>query len=183
MNLLAGSALPSRRCFLKERRMSYEDEPMDPDRNPGDPEGSRDAVADRVKLPAIFLIIVGVLNIFGALYFVVDGALIFANPDMVKKNMEEMNKAFNLPNQEVGVGAGAGIFYLALGVVALLAAALTILGGARMVALKSHGLAVTASVVAAIPCLSSMGCCCFGEAVGIWCLIVLMNADVRAAFR
>jgi hypothetical protein len=52
-----------------------------------------------------------------------------------------------------------------------------------MVSLKSYGLAMTGSILAAIPCLSAMGCCGIGEAVGIWSLIVLMSADVKSAFR
>jgi hypothetical protein len=147
----------------------------------GDQESAQNAAADRVKLPAIFLIIVGVLNIFGALYFVFNGALILANPEMIKKNMQEINKQFNLPDQDIG--AGQGIFYLALGAFGILAAAITILGGVRMISLKSYALAVTGSVLAVIPCLSAMGCCCIGEGVGIWSLVVLMNADVKAAFR
>ena len=161
--------------------MSYEDEPLDPSRGAGESDGARDVIADKVKIPAIFLIIVGVLNIFGALWIGGEGVMVLANPDMINRNMEQMNKQFNLPKQEIG--AGYGIFYLAQAAVGLLAAAITIFGGIRMVGLKSYALAVSASVIAAVPCVSTMGCCCVGEAVGIWCLIVLLSADVKAAFR
>jgi hypothetical protein len=76
-----------------------------------------------------------------------------------------------------------GIIYFVLCVFSLLAAAITIFGGMRMLKLTSYGLAVFASVLAAIPCISPMGCCGIGEGAGIWSFVVLMNADVRSAFR
>ena len=162
--------------------MNDEDEPLDQGRaSSGDSDGPHDVIAERVKLPAIFLIIVGAMNIFGALYYVGNGVLILVNPDQVNRTMEQYKKQLNLPDQQIG--AGQVIFNMVLGAICLLAAAITIFGGIRMVGLKSYGLAVTAAVTAAVPCVSTMGCCCIGEAVGIWCLIVLLSADVKAAFR
>jgi hypothetical protein len=60
---------------------------------------------------------------------------------------------------------------------------LVILGGVRMLSLKSYGLAFLASVTAAVPCVSLIACCGVGEIVGIWALVVLLQPDVRAAFR
>jgi hypothetical protein len=65
----------------------------------------------------------------------------------------------------------------------LLVGLLGIIGGWRMLSLKSYGLAVLASVLVAIPCISPGGCCCLGQIVGIYSLIVLLSADVRAAFQ
>ena len=72
----------------------------------------------------------------------------------------------------LGIGGLGGLFSL-----------LTILGAVRMMALKSYGLAVFVSVLAAVPCISCMACCGPGEGVGIWALVVLLNPEVRSAFR
>jgi hypothetical protein len=67
--------------------------------------------------------------------------------------------------------------------VGLLIAVLPLLGGIRMLSLRSYALCVVGSISAALPCLSCGGTCCFGEIIGIWALIVLINTDVRAAFQ
>jgi hypothetical protein len=73
--------------------------------------------------------------------------------------------------------------YVGLGGLVFLAAIITILGSVQMMRLKSYGLAVTGAILAAIPGPSLLGCCCVGAIVGIWALVVLMNSDVKAAFR
>ena len=58
---------------------------------------------------------------------------------------------------------------------------IVILGGASMLTRSSRGLSIFASLLAMIPFVSSC-CCVIGLPIGIWSLIVLMNADVKAAF-
>ena len=54
-----------------------------------------------------------------------------------------------------------------------------IVGALKMKALRSYGFAVTSAVLVMLPC----SCCCLaGLPVGIWALVVLMSADVKAAF-
>ncbi len=57
----------------------------------------------------------------------------------------------------------------------------TVLGAARMRAAKGRGLALTGSILAMIPCFTS--CCLAGLPIGIWAIVVLSNADVKAAFE
>ena len=61
-------------------------------------------------------------------------------------------------------------------------ALLNIIGGIQMLRLRSYGLALFASILAAIPCISCSACCGLGEGIGIWALVVLLNPEVRAAF-
>jgi uncharacterized BrkB/YihY/UPF0761 family membrane protein len=47
---------------------------------------------------------------------------------------------------------------------------------------RSHwGLAMAASILAMIPCISP--CCIIGLPIGIWCLVVLTKPEVKAAFH
>jgi hypothetical protein len=133
----------------------------------------------RVRLPAIFLIIVGLLNIPGSLFWALTGANAIWNAEA----NEEISKQMNLPKTDPGQMKMGGYFYFGLCVVSFIAAAITIFGGVRMLKLKSYPLAVIASAFAVIPCVSPMGCCGLGEATGIWAFVVLMNADVRSSFR
>jgi len=54
------------------------------------------------------------------------------------------------------------------------------LAAMKMRALQSWPMAVAASALAIIPCLSP--CCCIGIPVGIWALIVLFDSNVKASF-
>jgi hypothetical protein len=58
---------------------------------------------------------------------------------------------------------------------------LMIVGGLRMRQLQGYGLAMTASILAWIPCTSP--CCIVSIPFGIWAFVVLLDADVKQAFR
>jgi hypothetical protein len=65
----------------------------------------------------------------------------------------------------------------------LISALLAIIGGIRMLQLRSYGLVMIASLVTAVPCLSPSACCLLGEIVGLWAIVVLISPVTRAAFR
>jgi hypothetical protein len=132
----------------------------------------RNEISDRLKVPAIGLIITGSLNIilgivviFSALFGTASGSL---------------NRGFS--GNEEKIGYFIGFFGPSLiGVLSAIFAPLIIFGGIRMLSGKSRNLAICAAVLATIP-LSS---CCFiaGSIFGIWTLVVLMKPDVKAFFQ
>lgn len=63
----------------------------------------------------------------------------------------------------------------------LLVAIFIIYAALKMKELKQWNLAVVASILAMIPCISP--CCIIGLPIGIWSLVVLMRPDVKAAFK
>jgi hypothetical protein len=65
-------------------------------------------------------------------------------------------------------------------IVGLCCSGFIILGAQKMKGLESYGLAIAASILAMLPC---GGCCLIGLPFGIWALVVLCDADVKAAFR
>jgi hypothetical protein len=73
---------------------------------------------------------------------------------------------------------GSGVIFLNL--FQLAASGFIFFGALKMKNLESHGLAMAASIVAIIPCFTS---CFFAIPAGIWSLVVLCKADVKAAFR
>jgi hypothetical protein len=143
---------------------------------PGGP--SPDAAA-KVSGPAIGLIIVGALNAAMGAYNIFQGAMganaqIQAPPEM-QGDQQAMEMFETLQN----LGGGTAI---AVGVITALVGLLIIFGGLKMKNLQSYGLAMTASVLALIPCVSPSACCLIGIGIGIWSLIVLMKPEVKAAF-
>jgi hypothetical protein len=150
---------------------------------------SPSALSGRVLPPAIGLIMVAVLNALVCVYFIFSGIFTSTLSDA---QFEEQAKAYWTPEmraqlQQQGsmatVRSASLIICVGGGALGLFLSLLTIIGAVRMMTLKSYVLAVFVSVLAAIPCVSCMGCCGVGEGIGIWSLVVLLNNDVRAAFR
>jgi hypothetical protein len=154
----------------------------------------------RVQAPAIALIVVGVLNLLVALLQVVGTLWIAVQPaDAARKQQEEMLGQFEKIFPGVGKAAkeqqaqqnktpeeekiSSVIQNIGLSVLMIAIAILTMLGGFRMKSMRSYALSIVGAITAAIPCLSCGGCCGFGQIVGIWALIVLLNEQVKAAFR
>jgi predicted Zn finger-like uncharacterized protein len=128
----------------------------------GAPSGDQEKARGMVNVPGILLIVYGILAVIACLLTTCSG--------IVQANMQGVDKD-TVP-----------ILYVSscLGFLTLIPAALTIFGGIKMRALQSYSLAMTGSIAAMFiwPC-----CCLVGIGIGVWSLIVLMNADVKAAFR
>jgi hypothetical protein len=153
----------------------------------------------RVQAPAIALIVVGLVNLLVTILQVgltiwmavipaqqlqqmVKDRLAIAEqsglvtPEM-RKNLEE-----NWSNPDAAKASSLSQNVISSLLTALLMV-LTLIGGIRMRSLHSYGLSVAGAISAAIPCITCSGTCCFGEIIGIWALVVLLNADVKAAFH
>jgi len=143
---------------------------------PSSPAGTVTAVApntagaaEQVAGPAIGLMITAGLG------FLVQAASLFMN----------LFGASILASQAQGNEALAHMFSGAAGAViaglAMIVAIVIFMGAAKMKKLQSHGFAVTASVIAMLPCVSP--CCLIGLPIGIWALVVLNKPEVKAAFN
>lgn len=149
--------------------------------------GSLEAAKKKVGAPGMLLIIVGLLSLLieGGLL-----ALASTNPnafaDWYQKTLidsqqdpkvkADIQQQFDQQKAGMRLDSPFNFGSYALGAVL---AVLTILGGVKMRGLSGYGLAMTGSVAAIIPI---SGCCCVTMPVGIWALIVLVNADVKRAF-
>jgi hypothetical protein len=155
---------------------------------------------ERVKLPAVFLIIVGVFNLLvglvagGAVAIIgsmpaeqLHGKLLKMYEDVEKQNPNHpiIGPAVKeLRNQDPQSFKNSAM--IQYGLVSggwLIAALVVIFGGIRMFQLRSYGICILASIVAAVPCISVTSCCCLGEVIGIWSIVVLLSPHVRMAFR
>lgn len=158
-----------------------------------DPKNDSDEgpIRARVALPAILLILVSVLNVLGGIYLMFNAVLIKSGraDAQISKQWDGMDENSRKEAENAGwteanffefAKTTANVF-LGWGTFSALVAALTLLGARRMRSLHSYGLAMTAAVLTAIPCVTP--CCLIGQIAGIWAVIVLMNPDVRKAFH
>lgn len=152
--------------------MSGVPNPYDSPKAPGGWKAGLDA-AEAVKLPAILLMVAGGIGVAMHLLGIVLNLLGVG-----------MMAAGNVPD---GGGADKGMV-LAQGIGSVVGAgvglgldALVLYGALKMMNLQQYGLAMAASIVAMLPCIS-LGCC-IGLPVGIWSIVVLVKPEVKSAFR
>lgn len=156
-----------------------------------DPAMIAAAARQRVLFPAIFLLVSAALNIAVAVLLAVLGVAYGAvPPDQVQK-LEQMMSQQNPQQWEELQRRGytmnnvlelaTRMFFTGGGVTGF-AGLLILLGGIRMIQLRSYGLAVFASLLSAIPCISPSGCLMLGVMAGVWSLVVLLDVDVRSSF-
>lgn len=131
---------------------------------------------DRVKSPALALIIVAAIGlvfvVISLIMNLVGGgagqAVPIADPEM-RAMMESL--------QGGGSIVGAIISFL----IGAAANGLVLFAGLKMKNLESYGISMAGAIVAIIPCLSP--CCIVGIPFGIWALVVLLNDEVKTAFK
>ncbi len=136
---------------------------------------------ERLKVPAILLVILGVL---GLLFTVIGPFLKASMMDTMLQVFEKMNVPLNADQRSQMVAAktaGLGlsdIFSLALG---LAVNTVILVGGLKMMKLQSWGLALASAILVMLPCGSC--CCLIGLPIGIWAIIQLNKPEVKSAFR
>jgi len=139
---------------------------------------------DRVALPGLFLIIIGLISVVIVVGLI---AVWWIAPDVVAKPNYDLMK--DLTKNQPGAVPPYDDFVkqqriqsTGIGILQLVGSIFIFLGGIKMRALQGYGIAMTGSIMAIIP-LCTNYCCCTSMPFGIWALVVLMNADVKAAFR
>ena len=123
--------------------------------------------ASRVAGPAIALIVFGGLGVAGQILGLISN-LVQIGGGMAVRGQGQMPMV---------VPGGIGIASALIGVVLYV---VVIVGAVKMKNLESYAFAMAASIIAMLPC----SCCCLlGLPFGIWSLVVLSDAGVKAAFR
>lgn len=126
---------------------------------------------DQISLPATLLMVfagIGILlQVVGLLFRILGVSLGAMSRDLGGPGgiARMMSGGLGVVASILGILIGGFIIYAAL----------------QMKGLQNYPMAMAASILSMIPCLSP--CCCLGLPLGIWCLVVLMRPEVKAAFR
>ncbi len=139
------------------------------------------ATAARLKLPAILLIIFGVLGLLMTLA----GPFLKAFwVNLMIHFIDQMNAQIppeSRSQMEAAAKAGFGlqdVFGLVLG---LVVNSVILMGGLKMLKLQTWGLGLAAVILIMLPCGSF--CCCVGLPLGIWMVILLNKPEVKSSFH
>ena len=132
---------------------------------PGQPMPNAAEAKQKVNGPAIFMMITAGLNMAFAvlgLVMAVLGNTALAGAGMMGEEEAIMRMITGIPGNVLGIITGIII----------------LIGASKMRKLESYGFAMTASILSIVCCP-----CCVGLGAGIWSVVVLSNAQVKASFR
>ena len=137
---------------------------------------SESVVDEKLRIPAIGVLITGILGAGVSLYGVVTSLFSGGKAKEIPPGMPPEAERF-LKGYLNTVEA----YTLPLNLLALILSLVTLLAGIRMLQRRSYGLVMTGVVLGMLPCLSA--CCCTGLPFGIWALVVLSDPEVKNSFR
>jgi len=143
------------------------------------PADGREAALQAVKAPAVALIVTGGLNAVLAIWQ-------FVRFLTLRSSWEQYPGLHEIQDPQVQKMLQTILHwaYGPLGMVnnafGLIVSALVLVGAIKMLELRGYKFAVTASILAMIPCFTP--CCCIGLPFGIWALIVLNRPEVKSQF-
>ncbi len=174
----------------------YEDDDRPARRDRADRDDDRDddrprrrpATTTATTVPGVLLILVGGLAVLLSLYTLAGAVIDPAG--QVDGIRQARNQAEALPpgaqrDQQLkmydSLEANIVTGELVMGGISLFTSALIALGGVALLRQRGYGLAMFGSILALLPC--SNCAVCLAMPFGLWALITLMNADVKAAFR
>ncbi len=129
--------------------------------------GSGDA-AKKVAIPATLMLILSGLAILVSIANIVLNLLGVGMGAMSGDTDLAMNQAFS---------GAAGVVSA---VIAVIVNAVVVFGALKMKKLESYTFSLVSAVLFALPCSV---CCLVNMPIGIWAIVTLMNAEVKAAFR
>ena len=84
------------------------------------------------------------------------------------------------PQMQKLIGTLGGSLGIVQDIIGGIVGVIVLIGAAKMQKLQSYQFALTASIVAMVPCISP--CCIFGLPFGIWALVVLNKPEVKSQF-
>jgi hypothetical protein len=132
-----------------------------------------DAALQRVKGPAIGLKVTAIVGLVLVAVGLVINILTLSGFHIGPQQIydPQVQKLINT------LGGGLGIVQdIITGVIGVI----VLIGAAKMQKLQNYQFALTASIVAIVPCISP--CCVFGLPFGIWALVVLNKPEVKSQF-
>ncbi|MFW6123644.1 MAG: hypothetical protein ACOC5G_00310 [Acidobacteriota bacterium] len=132
-------------------------------------------IKTQVSGPSIGLLITGIVGALSSL-----GTLASLFMGISFLSMQRFYSKFPNDFPENLRGLFQGSFAMGSSFVGIVVAGFIIFAALKMKELEQWGLAITAGILAMIPCISP--CCIIGLPIGIWCLVVLTKPEVKNAF-
>jgi hypothetical protein len=144
-------------------------------------DGKHPAALQRVKGPAVALMVTAILNILLGVWSLVKMTISPPNLQQLDSELQQLNN----PQFEQFIHKLMYLTYGPLGIASnILGMALSVLiliGASKMRSLRSYEFSMTAAILAMIPCLTP--CCFLGLPFGIWAVVALRGPGVKSQFH
>lgn len=134
------------------------------------PHNVNPVISEKVKGPATALMIIAIIGIVFQLLGMI---LNLAGAGMGAASAGDSAEGMGMMMQ--------GAMGVMINIISIIGGGFIVFGSMKMKALDNYAIAMAASIIAMIPCLSS--CCILGIPIGIWSIVVLQDPDVKAAFE
>ena len=135
---------------------------------------TREEALQKIKVPAIGLIVTGAIGVLNSLYSILTMSQMDAAVEQAIEQQPTEEQAEAVANMMDIIQAASWPMII----IGILGAAFIVFGGVNMLKGQKKGMCMAASIVSFIPILSP--CCLLGLIFGIWGIIALGKAD--AAF-
>jgi GYF domain 2 len=144
-------------------------------------DGERQAALQWVKGPAIALKITAILNLLLAVWSLVRMTIFPPNLQQFNSELHQLNNPQFEQLFHQWIHMAYGPFGIANSIFGLVMSALIFIGATKMQSLRSYEFAMTAAILAMVPCLTP--CCVIGLPFGIWAVVALNKAGVKSQFH
>lgn len=137
------------------------------------PVQAADEALKQIQGPSVGLLVTGII---GAIFSL--AGLILS---MLGTSIASLWSFAELEEYERYADIFEGVAGIASSFVGIVVAIFIIYAALKMKELSQYGICLAASILAMIPCISP--CCLIGLPIGIWCLVVLVRPEMKAAFH
>ncbi|HEX5399674.1 MAG TPA: hypothetical protein VFY06_11575 [Verrucomicrobiae bacterium] len=141
----------------------------------------RAVALQQVRSPAVGLMVTAILDLLLGVWSVIQTIFFPPNTQELNSQLEQLHNPqaeqfirTMLHLLQGPVAIGLNLFGVALSV-------LILMGALKMKSLQSYEFAMTAAIVAMLPCVTP--CCIIGLPIGIWALVVLRSPAVKSQFH
>ncbi len=145
---------------------------------PSDQDEGPSPAFRRIAGPAIGLIVTGCIGLFGNCLCGFGMAALSQNPGGGSRPAGMSDEDYRL--YQDGRASAAFLQLCGMAIPAVAVYPFVIYSGIRLKGLRDRGLGIVCSILAMFPCGPAF---LLGLPIGIWALIVLMDPEVKAAFR
>lgn len=136
-------------------------------------DDAREAALKRVKGPAIALKVTAIVGLVLVALGLIWNIMVLSGVQIGMQQINDPQMQKLLSSLGGGLGIVQDIIVAAMSIIVLI-------GAAKMQTLRNYQFALTAAIVAMLPCISP--CCVFGLPFGIWALVVLNKPEVKSQF-
>ena len=140
----------------------------------------RQAALQRVKAPAVALMVTAILNILLGVWSLVRMTIFRPNLQQLNSELQQLNNPQLQEFVQKVFHMSYGPFGIASSFLGVALSVLILIGASKMQSLRSYEFSMTAAILAMIPCLTP--CCILGLPFGIWAVVALSRPGIKSQF-